>query len=75
MSEWKYGDAVDLLGLTHEEGEAIDLRIANERITALEAENQRLKELLEEAAEAFESASDGGGVDFYGYAKGIREEL
>ena len=48
---------------------------AEDRIDELEAENQRLKELLEEAAEAFESASDGGGVDFYGYAKGIREEL
>jgi len=46
MSEWKYGDAVDFLGLTPEDGEAIDLRIANERITELKAENAKLREAI-----------------------------
>lgn len=56
MSEWKYGDAVDFLGLTPEDGEAIDLRIANERIAELEAENRQLKSKLKNREGAVLSA-------------------
>ena len=44
-------------------------------ICELEAENKALREALTEAADGFESASDGSGVNFYQYALDCRTAL
>lgn len=36
---------------------------------------QMALEALEEAQDAFETASNGGGIDFYRFAKGLQEEI
>jgi hypothetical protein len=41
----------------------------------LQAENQLLRELVREAGEAFEAASDGDGVNFHAYALDMKAAL
>ena len=41
----------------------------------LAAENQRLREAVEDAAEGFEGAAEGHGIDFYAYASDMRAAL
>ena len=42
---------------------------------SLKAENQRLRELVKEAGDAFEAASEGSGVNFHAYALDMKAAL
>lgn len=77
VARWFVEDAAAELRRLHEAHDW-QHRMAGERlrrVEKLEAQRDALMEALKDAAEAFELASNGGGVDFYAYAQQFREDI
>ena len=65
MSDWTTNQLQELL--------VEELESRDQRIAELESKITNLREVIEDAAEGFEGAAQGHGIDFYAYTRDMRE--